>query len=324
MVGGPSLQLMDRLCHVDFRSVHEVTLGGGWHNVKPIRPFRYGSAVAEVLRRKGVMPSMQPTVARRALGASMRKLRESAGISRTQAAQSIGYSPQTIQRIEEGTQATRDHQVERLGRLYNAPPALMSEMYRYALDGNRRGWWQAHKEGIPSEFPLFLEAEHDAARIWVLETEYIPGLLQTPEYLLAVQTAQPPLPPARAAAVRELRSQRQGLLFGREELPEIRFVIGRSALDYLHDLPEVKDNQVKRLVEMSEFPEIDIRVITGLHAAMAGSFNILTPTGFQQPFAYVDSVDGCRYIEDQAVVSLYERTFRHVRSSAITLEEYLR
>ncbi|TWJ07681.1 helix-turn-helix protein [Stackebrandtia albiflava] len=270
------------------------------------------------------MSFMQPTVARRALGASLRKLREAAGFTRTQAAQAIGYSPQTIQRIEEGTQATRDHQVERLGRLYGAPPALMSEMYRYALDGNRRGWWQAHKEGIPSEFPLFLEAEHDAERIWVLETEYVPGLLQTPEYLMAVQAAQPPLPAGKAAAVRELRSQRQGLLFGREELPEIRFVIGRSALDYLDGLPDVRKGQVERLVEMSRHPEIDIRVITGLHAAMAGSFNILTPKGIPQPFAYVDSVDGCRYIEDHAVVSLYERTFRHVRSSAITLEEYLR
>ncbi|TQL75459.1 helix-turn-helix protein [Stackebrandtia endophytica] len=269
------------------------------------------------------MAHMQPTVARRALGSSMRKLREAAGITRSQAAHAIGYSPQTIQRIEEGAQATRDHQVERLGRLYDAPPALMSEMYRYALDGNRRGWWQAHKEGIPSEFPLFLEAEHDASRIRVLETEYIPGLLQTPEYLRAVQDAQPPLPSARAEAVRVLRSQRQELLFGRRRLPEMEFLIGRSTLDYLHDLPEVRRGQVERLTQIDAISEVRIRVIVGLHAAMAGSFNILTPATNSVSFAYVDSVDGCRYIEDHAVVSLYERTFNHVRSSAITLEEYL-
>lgn len=265
---------------------------------------------------------MQPTVARRALGSSLRKLRETAGFSRSQAAHAIGYSPQTIQRIEEGTQATRDHQVERLGRLYSAPPALMSEMYRYALDGSRRGWWQAHKEGIPSEFPLFLEAEQDAGRIWVLELEYIPGLLQTPEYLRAVQDAQPTLPAAHAEAVRLLRSRRQELLFGRRQPPEIVFLIGRSSLDYLTTLPEVYSGQLARLRQIAELPSVEIRVICGLHAAMAGSFNVLTPsTG--PPFAYVDSIDGCRYIEDGNVVSLYERTFEHVRSSAITLEEYL-
>ena len=151
-----------------------------------------------------------------------------------------------------------------------------------------------------------MEAEQDASRIWVLELEYIPGLLQTPEYLRAVQDAQPTLPPDHAEAVCLLRTRRQELLFGRSRPPRMVFLIGRSSLDYLNGLPEVRGGQLSRLRQIADLPGVEIRVIVGLHAAMAGSFNVLTP-GTGPSFAYVDSIDGCRYIEDGAVVSLYER-----------------
>lgn len=272
------------------------------------------------------MVTGQPTIARRTLGIRLRFHRERAHLNRSQAAEAIGYSPQTIQRIEDGMQATRRIQVKELGATYEIPADQMGELFGLALDGSKKGWWQSYKEGLPPDFPIFLETEQEASEIRVLETEYIPGLLQTPDYLVEVQHAQPPQPPEKARMVRELRQTRMDLLFSRKKLPTMTFLIGRAAIGYLDAMPpKVMAGQIERLREVGSMAKVEIRVITKPHAAMAGSFNILTPGPPvpSAPFGYIDSVDGCRYVEDPDVVSLYERTFDHVRQIAIPLEEYL-
>src|SRR5690606_601284 len=145
------------------------------------------------------------------------------------------------------------------------------------------------------------------------------------EYHLAAQEAQLPIAAERAATLRALRTRRQEIVFGRSPLPRMRFVIGPAALAYLDAQPAVRDGQIARLRQAAALPGVEIRVITGFHAAMLGSFTILTPpsTTGAKPFAYVEDIDGGRYVEGD-VVSDYGQVFSLARDQqSEELERYL-
>jgi transcriptional regulator with XRE-family HTH domain len=276
------------------------------------------------------MAESQPTIARRSLGRALERHRESHNLSRAQAGRSIGYSGQTIQRIEEGTQATRTIVVEKLCARYGIAPAEMSHLTTLASRSKERGWWEPYfdigaEETSRPKIPLFLETEQSALRISVLETEVVPGLLQTPQYLRALQAAQLPMREEVAENWRGLRTKRQELLYGRDPFPVLEFIIGRAALGYLDAMPgDVRDAQIARILEVAAMPSVSIRVITQIHAATAGAFNILYPGDATEPFVFMDAADGCRYIEQPQLVSMYEQIFGSARDKTVHVKEYLR
>lgn len=276
------------------------------------------------------MPESQPTIARRSMGRALERHREAKGLSRAEAGRAIGYSGQTIQRIEEGTQATRALVIEKLCDLYGVTGAEMSHLTTLAARGKERGWWEPYfdigaEETSRPKIPLFLETEQAALQIRVLETEVIPGLLQTQEFLRELQAVQLPMPEDVAESWRGLRTHRQKLLYNRVPLPHLEFLIGRAAIEYLDAMPAaVRDGQISRLREVAAMENVEIRIITRLHAATTGAFNLLYPGDETAPFVFMDAADGCRYIEQRQLVSMYEQMFLSAREKSESAEEYLR
>lgn len=276
------------------------------------------------------MSESQPTIARKGMGRALERHREARGLSRAEAGRAIDYSGQTIQRIEEGTQATRAIVVEKLCDLYGIDDAEMSHLTSLAARGKERGWWEPYFDIAAGEtsrpkIPLFLETEQAARQIWVLETEVIPGLLQTPEYLRQLQSVQLAMREEVAESWRGLRTHRQQLLYSRAPLPRLEFLIGKAAIDYLDAMPtDVRDEQRARLLEVAAMRGASIRVLTRIHAATAGAFNLLYPGDDGEPFVFTDGADGCRYIEQPGLVSMYEQIFESARDMSIPIEEYLR
>jgi len=145
----------------------------------------------------------------------------------------------------------------------------------------------------------------------------IPGLLQTVDYLRALQAAGLGLSDEDAEAAQGLRAHRQQSLNERIDAPELEFILGPAVLHYIEQLSaDVRDGQLARLHEMNARPNATVRVLGGLHAATASSFTVLAPADELPPFVFLDAVDGCRYVEDPDVVSLYERAFSAARESA--------
>jgi transcriptional regulator with XRE-family HTH domain len=277
------------------------------------------------------MSEAQPTLARRDLGIRLKGHRERKGLTDKQAAELLGYNVKTITRIEAGTHGTRRLVVESLVKHYGITQDEASYLLALVVRGSERGWWEDYvdkgtKQGTRPDFPLFLESEQIASLIQVLETEVIPGLLQTPEYLLALQAAQLDIPPGVAEAVRGLRTIRQKLIYNRAVPPRMEFCVGEGAFRYLDQLPgPVRDGQISRILEVAAMPNVELRVITQLHAGAAGAFNIITPSNGADSFVFIDLMDGCRYVEDDHIVSMYGQAFRAARDEkTVPVEEYLR
>lgn len=301
----------------------------------PFWKIRDGASVAEAAIWKSpcdtpVMTESQPTIARRSLGRALERHRESRNLSRAQAGREIGYSGQTIMRIEEGTQATRSIVVEKLCSLYEVTTEEMSHLTSLVARGNEQGWWEPYfdigtEETSRPKIPLFLETEQVATQIWVLETEVIPGLLQTPEYLRELQAVQTAMNEAAAESWRGLRTHRQKLLYSRVPMPRLEFLIGKAAVDYLDAMPgAVRDGQIARMREVNGMRGADIKIITRLHPGSAGSFNYLFTGDDGDSFVFADAADGCRYVQQPQLVSMYGQIFTSAQNMSVPLEEYLR
>lgn len=265
-----------------------------------------------------------PTLAKMALGDLITRIREESGKERAEVAAELGVDTETLRRWELGKIAPKKMAIEALARAIGATPTQLSRMTSLSLASKQRGMFEGNN--VPPDLRVLYETEATARLIRSLELEYIPGLLQTPEYHKAAQEAQLPIDALLAEKLRTMRMRRQEIVFNRKPLPKLQFLIGQAALLYLDSHLSVRDGQIVRLRKMAAIPGVDIRVITGFHAAMLGSFTILTPrsnTG-ARPFVYVEDIDGGRYVESD-VVSQYEAVFDTVRDEQSEgLEDFLR
>lgn len=265
-----------------------------------------------------------PSLTKQGLGVLLTKIRKRADLTRSDVASLMRVDTETIRRWETGKIAPKPHVLESLADKIKATPAELSILTTLSLNSKGRGMFEGNN--VPPHLRLFYESEATASRIQSIGLEYLPGLLQTRAYHRTAQDAQLPIDDQRAANLRDLRTRRQEITFSREPLPVMQFLIGRAALLYLDDYPDIREEEVARLLEVDAMPQVDIRVITGFHAAMLGSFTILTPPPElgAAPIAYVEAIDGGRYVEGNVVSEEYGAAFDLVRTTqSATIQEVL-
>ena len=128
-----------------------------------------------------------PTVLRLLLGAQLRRLRESQGISAHDAAQAIRGSESKISRIELGRNAVREIDIADLLTLYGiTDKAEREQLLSLASRANQPGWWHRYHDVLPSWFQAYIGLEESAQSIRSYDAQFVPGLLQTEEYAAAV------------------------------------------------------------------------------------------------------------------------------------------
>jgi len=268
-----------------------------------------------------------PTIARIALGQMITGMRESAHMTQSQVADSLGMHPDTINRWETGESGVKRTSVIALAHLFKVPAAQLSKMTTLSDQSKQRGALERHPGGAPSEFRMFADFEPVAKEILSYEAEHIPGLVQTPGYLAAAHEAQLEKLTPNREAVQNLRHHRHEVIFSRSKLPKIRMVIGLAAMAYLDQLPaKVRDPQIQQLTLINDRDNVGIRVITTMHSAMSGGFTIMCPDTTvvsANRFVYIEAQDQSRYIEAHDVVSLYDEIFCSVWDRARPLKEYL-
>ncbi|MBB6038578.1 helix-turn-helix domain-containing protein [Phytomonospora endophytica] len=263
------------------------------------------------------------------LGNALRRLREGSGSEHTltYVADATGYNRHSLRKLERGELKNPQRLiVEGLCRFYRASPATTAELMRMLVPGDRRGYWQPYGRGMSQKFRPFADAERDAAAIQSWECEYIPGLLQTDEYMRLVQAAELPIAPSTAEDVRLFRLQRQRLLDERTPYPRIQYVIGEAAIRYLDDHPDIQERQLQRLRAAASRPAVDVLIARGLHPTMGTSFTIMIPgpPAAGRPFVYLEALDGCRYVEARDIVSTFVEAFNRLCTMAVPIEEYQR
>ncbi|MEU6075084.1 helix-turn-helix transcriptional regulator [Micromonospora sp. NPDC047074] len=251
-----------------------------------------------------------PTVLRMLLGAQLRRLRESSGVTREGAGWEIRASESKISRMELGRVGFKERDVADLLTLYGVAATEEREaLLKLARDANSPGWWHRYGDVLPSWFQSYLGLEAAAVLIRSYEVQFVPGLLQTREYARAVVLlghgrAAPGEIDRRVA----LRMQRQRLLY-RDRPPQLWAVVDEAALRRPIGGPEVMRGQVAALIEATKSPNIRLQVIpfaAGGHAAAGGAFTILRFGDQELPdIVYIEQLTSALYLDKRDDLDYY-------------------
>lgn len=256
-------------------------------------------------------PAGGPTVLRIGLGATLRRLREQAGIDRETAGDAIRGSVAKISRIELGRVGFKSRDVGDLLTLYGVTdPDVREELLGLAHRANEPGWWHCYTDLLPSWYETYLGLEQAASLIRSFDLQFVPGLLQTTEYARAVTR----LTHTRWERIErrvELRMCRQRVLTGSCP-PRLWAVIDESALRRsVGDDPEVLRAQLTRLLEVVELPNVSLQVVPlsrGGHATTGGSFTILRFAQHDLPdIVYLEQLTSALYLDKPADTDHYTK-----------------
>ena len=245
-----------------------------------------------------------PTIVRMLVGARLRRLRHAAGITRDDAGQAIRASGSKMSRLELGRTGFKPRDVSDLLTLYGlTDDAERATLLGLASQANAPGWWHSYSDILPAWFEPYLGLEQAASVIRSYEVQFIPGLLQTPDYARAVARLSDGISEADAQQRVTLRMHRQQVLH-RARPPHLWAVIDEAALRRPIGGRAVMAAQVEHLVMMSRRGHITIQVMpfsAGGHAAAGGPVTLLRfPEGLLPDVVYTEQLDSAVYLNKPA------------------------
>ncbi|WP_406288178.1 helix-turn-helix domain-containing protein [Embleya sp. NBC_00896] len=260
------------------------------------------------------MPATQPgsgsTVRRILLGSQLRRLREAKGISREEAGYEIRASESKISRMELGRVSFKERDVADLLTMYGVGDETeRAALLGLAAEANAQGWWHNYNDILPSWFQVYVGLEEAASVIRTYEVQFVPGLLQTPEYARAVVVAgQPSASVAEVDRRVGLRMQRQSILY-RDKPPRLWVVLDEAALRRPIGGRDVMRDQVRHLIEMAALPNVTIQIMPfrfGAHAAEGGPFLLLRfPESDLPDVVYLEQLTSALYLDKRDEVDAY-------------------
>lgn len=247
-----------------------------------------------------------PTVLRLLLGAQLRRLRESQGISARDAARAIRGSDSKISRIELGRNAVREIDIADLLTLYGiTDKAEREQLLSLASRANQPGWWHRYHDVLPPWFQAYVGLEESAQSIRSYHAQLVPGLLQTEEYAAAVLALGDfSLDEAERLVVLRKERQRRFAAGG----TRLWAIIDEVALRRPVGGPAVLGRQLEYLREQCDQPWLTIQItpFPAVSHAAPGSFSILRFADPALPdMVYAEQLNSATYIDKRAEVEPY-------------------
>ena len=223
-------------------------------------------------------PAGPPTVRLRRLAAELKALRAEATLTREQVQERTGINQGTLWRIEKGHAKPHNGTLEALFDLYGVAELRRTELIELTKGAKHPGWLRHYKDVIPQDYAAYISFESEAKVVHNYESLLVPGLLQTEEYARAALIDGLPMATDKIELNVQTRMERQLVLArkrgGREPL-EFWAVVDEAALRRRVGSRAVMREQLGRLLEMSERPNVTLQVIPfdkGAHPGMTGSF----------------------------------------------------
>jgi transcriptional regulator with XRE-family HTH domain len=261
-----------------------------------------------------------PTVRRRELGAILRALRTQKGWTAEQVAERLLISPSKVSRLEKGQRGASARDIRDLCDLYGVGGDQRQELMDLAAAGKQQTWWQARV--LPYSTYVGLETEATAISDYGLGL--VPGLLQTTDYARAVfSRTVPHLPPDVARQRLAGRMARQRLLTS-ENPPQFHTVIDESVLRRVVGGRAVMHAQLERLLELSQLPNVFIRVAPYEAGAMAVNNNKFIILSLKQPLiglVFIEGLTGDLYLENKYDIDVYTQAFSEMTDLAASPAE---
>lgn len=265
------------------------------------------------------------TMARRWLAAELQNLREESGLSAAQAAAELGVSAASLYRIERNTKVVTIPEARELCRIYGRPD-LAETFADLAKASKVPPWYRLYGDVVPADFGIFMSLEQAAVSFRQYHVQLIPGSLQTEAYASVIIGGEEGKSEEERTRRMQIRLQRQALL-SREGVARWHFILDAEILYRPIGGPTVMKDQLARLLEISELPDVTLSIVprnTGMYAGViTGPFVLMDfpdgPTGkpSEPPTVYVEGFAGALYTVEKDEVDQYARAFEQIRLFAL-------
>ncbi|MBZ6134014.1 helix-turn-helix domain-containing protein [Streptomyces olivaceus] len=257
----------------------------------------------------------EPTARQKRLGLELRRLREAAGLTATEAAALLGANRVQITHIESGLTGVSEQRLRRLKSHYACTDDEFIDALVAMATDRTSGWWEEYRGLLPTSFLDLSELEHHARFLRHVAILYVPGLLQTEDYSRAVFSSRRPELTAEELDVRiRHRKDRQRFAVPYEA------VIHEAALRIRVADRATSKAQLLRLLELSEAGHVTVRVIPFDLDGFAKASSTMTYA--DGPLAKLDTVvrdapHGSVFIDAEAQLGTYRTNFRMVEAASL-------
>ncbi|GGT15125.1 transcriptional regulator [Streptomyces atratus] len=268
-------------------------------------------------------PRSYPTARQRRLGAELRKLRERAGMSGSEAAAYLGGERAQISHIESGRYGVSSERVRRLAAHYSATDKHLVDALAEMAEERTKGWWDDYRGVLSPGFLDLAELEHKASYIRAIQMLNIPGVFQTESYARAIiRSGISDLPADELSARVEHRTRRRDI-FDRPRPTPFEAFIHEAALRMRYCEPETMRAQLAFLHEVSTWPSVTIRIIP-FDKQITGSVHSTLYAGASVPAldtVQLDSAFDAGFLDAEAQLARYRTLLDSIESISLDTKE---
>ncbi|WNV90348.1 DUF5753 domain-containing protein [Umezawaea sp. Da 62-37] len=242
-----------------------------------------------------------PVVQRLIFGARARTLRVAARFELEDANDALGWYRGKLSKIENGMLATKPAEVNAMLGKYGVSGLAAEEMRRLAAEARRT----AAPERVADSARQYVALERAAAEVRMVYGE-VPGMFQTSEFARAQLMRSPVVLGAQVTGWAEARQER-GERLKAQSGQRVWAVLGEAALYWEVGGKDVLRRQLERLCELSELPNVSLRLFpfaAGASPGVSCPFTLLFIEPAQAHIAYTETLTGADYIKTTGAYSV--------------------
>ncbi len=256
-----------------------------------------------------------PVVQRLILGEKLRALREASGTGLDEANARVKWYRGKLSKVENGMLGLTEKELGTLLKAYGVGGPEAAEVSRLRAEARRR----AAPERVSDWAKQYIPLERAASEISMVYAE-IPGLLQTKQVAMITMRQSPVIRASEVEAMAAAREQRGNRLYG-EHAPQVRALLGEEAFARQIGPAHVMRDQLKRLREMSDLPNVSIRAIPfdrGRPVGLTSPFTLLWIEPARASVAYVETLTNADYVK---TITPYTLAFEQAEHEALSDED---
>jgi len=288
---------------------------------------------AEVQKWEGV-PQMServlgpdPAIHRRRLRSELRQAREDQGMTQRAVATAMDWSASKLIRIESGAVSISTNDLRAVLSHYRMDSGRIEVLVDMARTAREPARWAIYRDIASLEYIAFLGYEVSAAVIRHFEPMLVPGLLQTEDYARTVISILEAHNPQRIDPLVDLRIERQELIV-REPAPSLHFIMDEAVVRRVTGGRDVMRRQLRHLQELSEYPNITMRIVPfdhGMYSLQRVPYQLIEfPDPEDGDVLYVENPEGEYIIRETAPEQDMKKPSTHYLETFWELEQVVR